>query len=231
MKHPQHILAFDKKAFGIDGLEGLIKLPAKAFFEAAGNSLFIGRREELEKDERFGQALPYIVLYRKASALQTSPRVFVYQRTKKVGEERLAGNLSIGTGGHMDLADVVMGSNSIIDILATFARGIARELNEEIAFKHAESLNSLSFDQVRSAHPECFPKFVGMINDTSNAVGRVHYGCVFALEVPEKYVPLCKEEELTTIGMALPSEVLARGEGALENWSQLLLSDFGFITE
>lgn len=230
MKHPQHILAFDKKAFGIEGFEGLISMAPKTFFESATHSLFIGRREELEKDERFGQVLPYIVLYRRPNELQTSPRVFTYQRTNKVGEQRLAGNLSIGTGGHMDLADVVMQNNSVIDIVATFARGIARELNEEIAFRHAESLNILSFDQVRGAHPEFFPKFVGMINDTSNAVGRVHYGCVFALEVPEKYAPQCREEELTTIGMTIPAETLGRGEGALENWSQLLLQDFDFIT-
>lgn len=230
MKHPQHILAFDKKAFGIEPLAGFIKMTPRTFFESASRSLFIGRREELEQDERFGQALPYIVLFQRANEFQTSPRVFAYQRTKKVGEQRLAGNLSVGLGGHMDLSDVAM-QDSAIDILLTFARSIARELNEELVFKHPGSGNMLSYDQVRSNQTDMFPKFVGLINDTTNAVGRVHYGCVMAMEIPVGYEPRCKEEELTTIGWSLPSETLALGEGALENWSQLVLENFELITQ
>jgi predicted NUDIX family phosphoesterase len=230
MKHPQHILAFDKKAFGIDPLEGFVLMPPKEFFERAQRSLFIGRREELEKDERFGQALPYVVMYQRPNQFQTSPRVFTYQRTKKVGEERLAGALSVGGGGHVDIADVAL-SGSVIDVVLTFARAIAREMNEEFVFKSAKSHNMLGYDTVRSTHKDFFPKFVGLINDTSNAVGRVHFGMVMAVEVPEGFEPRCKEEELETIGWTLPSETLALGEGALENWSRIVLENFDWVTQ
>jgi predicted NUDIX family phosphoesterase len=230
MKHPQHILAFEKATFGIEPLSGFIQMPPKELFESAGKSLFIGRRAELETDERFGQALPYIVMYQRPTEFQTSPRVFTYQRTTKVGEERLAGALSVGGGGHVDIADVAL-NGSVIDVVLTFARAIARELNEEFVFKHPGSHNMLSFDQVRATHTDFFPKFVGLINDTSNAVGRVHYGMVMAMEVPHGFEPRCREEELTTIGWTLPSETLALGEGALENWSQLVLENFDLITK
>ena len=138
MKHPQHILAFEKATFGIEPLSGFIQMPPKAFFESAGKSLFIGRRAELETDERFGQALPYVVMYQRPTEFQTSPRVFTYQRTTKVGEERLAGALSVGGGGHVDIADVAL-NGSVIDVVLTFARAIARELNEEFSFKHPGS--------------------------------------------------------------------------------------------
>jgi predicted NUDIX family phosphoesterase len=227
MKHPQHILAFDKRGFNFDGMEGLITMSPKTFFESAAACLFIGRREELEADERFGQVLPYIVLYqRHADRFQ----VFVYQRTKKVGEQRLAGLMSVGTGGHVDLFDVVA-KDSVIDFIATMAGAIARELNEEVGFIHNATNDALSFDQLRAAETErpLFPTFAGIIKDDSNSVGRVHFGVVMAMEIPAGYSPQCIEDELTTVGMVEPHAALAKGEGAFENWSKIVLENIGVI--
>lgn len=232
MKHPQHILAFDKSAFGINGLEGFVRIAPKQFFESAGKSLFIGRRAELESDERFGQVLPYIVLWTK---LSSGTKVFAYQRTKKVGEERLAGAISVGTGGHVDLLDVRSDDNSVIDIVTTFAVAIARELNEEIGFAYEES-RELTFDAMRTAvaaqeNRNIFPRFAGMINDPSNEVGRVHYGCVFSLEIPRGYLPFCREEELESIGLVDPGLTLAIDSKSnhLENWSRIVLQNIDLI--
>jgi len=219
IKHPQHILAFDKKYFGIEGLEGFIHITPKQFFERAYQSLFIGRREELEKDERFGQALPYVVMYQKNSDGRLA--IFAYQRTKKVGEQRLAGAISVGTGGHMDLADIRMSDNSVIDLVSTFAVAVARELNEEVLFD--SGVGRLTFDEMRQrAQQSVFPKVAGMIIDSSNEVGRVHYGVILAMQIPEGFVPVCAEQELTTIGMAHPETLLV---DQMENWSKIVIEN------
>jgi predicted NUDIX family phosphoesterase len=246
MKHPQHILAVDKARFGLGDLGPLVMMSPKSFFEALTASLFIGRREELEKDERFAQVLPYIVL--RKTAVDGSLTVLEYQRTSKVGERRLAGKHSIGTGGHVDLADVRMDDKSVIDVVGTIAVATARELNEEIAFHHPETNQTFGFDELRHGvrtkyGPEGFdfqlppqplhPRFCGVINDLSDAVGRVHMGCVFAVDVPPYLDPFCREEELVTIGMRSIEQIKGPGESTfgsnLENWSRLLVEDPAFI--
>lgn len=60
------------------------------------------RRGWCEKDTRYVQLLPYIVFYKKVGKRY---QIFVYQRGKGVGEERLAGGCSIGIGGHINPLD------------------------------------------------------------------------------------------------------------------------------
>ena len=229
IKHPQHILACDKALFG-DIAEGFSTLTPKEFFERVTQSLFIGRREELEKDERFGQILPYVVLWQRVGTGRM--KVFVYQRTKKVGEQRLAGALSIGLGGHVDLQDVLMvDKSSVVDVVATMALTISRELNEEcLFFRSNNAEDKLTYDELRAKFVDVnivvFPKFCGVINDTSNEVGRVHFGFVFAQEIPPGFEPTCREEELSTVGMVDVDLAAGKGEGVMESWSQIVLANF-----
>ncbi|BAQ02661.2 hypothetical protein [Ralstonia phage RSL2] len=60
------------------------------------------RRGWCETDSRYIQLLPYIVFYKKIGKRY---RIFVYQRGKGVGEERLAMNCSVGVGGHINPLD------------------------------------------------------------------------------------------------------------------------------
>jgi predicted NUDIX family phosphoesterase len=228
MKHGQHIVAFDKHAFGYNDdfrtedpnpvAEGFNHLSSKDFWERVTRSFFIGRRHELEQDERFAQFLPYVVLWRKGE--NETKDVFVYQRTKKVGEERLAGNSSIGMGGHVDLRDVAYNPDSVVDVLMTAALAISRELNEELVFTTPTGVD-VDFDHMRSHHV-IFPKFAGYINDMSNEVGRVHGGCVFTLEVPAGYEAACKEEELVTVGFTPLAAVNVQN---MESWSLIVLEN------
>jgi len=240
IKHAGHILAFDKERFGMGQLGPLVSMNPKSFFEAAYASLFIGRRHELETDERFGQFLPYVILRRIAQ--DGSVTLFEYQRTKKVGEDRLGGKKSFGVGGHVDLADVWIDDNSVIDVVATTAHAIAREMNEEILFRldpqdPVESI-TITFDEARYGKAKSgerefefernslVPIFHGIINDLSDPVGRVHFGCVFTIDIPAYLEPMCRESELITIGMRPVSDI--SGDD-LENWSRLLLNDIDFL--
>jgi predicted NUDIX family phosphoesterase len=231
MKHAGHILAFDKERFGMGQLGPLVSMHPKSFFEAAYASLFVGRRHELETDERFGQFLPYVVLRRIDAAGTVS--LFEYQRTNKVGEDRLGGKFSVGAAGHIDLLDVRIDDGSVIDVVATTAHAIAREMNEEILFTFAESSVDLTFDEVRMGKEgldfernSLVPKFHGVINDMSDAVGRVHFGCVFTIDIPAEFEPKCREAELITIGMR-PVEEIAKDD--LENWSRLIVNEIAFL--
>lgn len=226
MKHGQHILAFDKARFGIDGLEGFVVMQAKAFFESAYNSLFIGRRAELETDLRFGQLLPYVVLWRKTP---TGPQAFVYQRMSTVGEQRLAGKMSVGAAGHVDLADVIH-KESVIDIVGTLASAVSRELNEEIGFRVPDALAPMTFNEFRIKYGQpTFPKFAGLINDNGDEVGKYHYGVVLGYEIPDGYEPVCLEQELSTVGMVPVALALEKGGDQLERWSQIVLQNFDRI--
>jgi predicted NUDIX family phosphoesterase len=192
MKHPQHIVAFYKEAFGLV-LGGISPMNFVEFIDRAEESFFIGRRHELELNEAFGQALPYIVLY-------NSHGVFTYQRTAKVGENRLVGKYSIGIGGHIDAGDVKFKAHSIINVVETLASAARRELDEELVFSYNEH-EQFSFSELDPVvRTSMAPQFVGVINDTSNEVGRVHYGMLMTMRVPDMFAIRCREEELTTLG-------------------------------
>jgi predicted NUDIX family phosphoesterase len=214
MKHPQYIVAFHKKQFGEVG-DGITPMGIADLKERAERSLFIGRRHELEINEEFGQALPYVVVMNDTG-------IFTYRRTAKVGEQRLAGNYSIGIGGHIDANDVKFSDASIIHPLATIAAAITRELNEELVLTKDGVDLSLE-DLAPAVQQGMYPHMLGIINDTSNEVGRVHYGILMSIRIPDGFTVRCREEELETVGLIQKPEST---EG-YENWSKLVL-DFLF---
>ena len=218
MKHPQHILAFHKGQFCQAGAlqNGFNFLEQPDFLRRAQASLWIGQREGLEQNEAFGQLLPYVVLY---SFHEGELRFFTYQRGKGVGESRLAGNFSIGIGGHVDLEDI-QSKNSVIDVLGTINNAMAREVEEEIKFSDGLG-NELK--------PQLKPVFFGVINDETDPVGRVHYGALYGIKVPHDIVVECREEELVTIGMlnrAQLSGLHTTTGKRLENWSLIVGKEY-----
>lgn len=70
--------------------------------EAVYLALNFIKRGWCEKDTRYIQPLPYIVFFKKVKGKY---KIFVYQRGKGVGEERLALGCSIGVGGHINPID------------------------------------------------------------------------------------------------------------------------------
>lgn len=212
MKHPQHILAFYKEAFGMV-LGGITPMTLADFLERAHQSLMVGRRHELEMNEAFGQVLPYVVLHNDGG-------IFTYQRTSKVGEQRLAGNYSVGIGGHIDASDVQFSKPSVIAVVDTLTGAMRRELDEELVFSYNDS-EQFAFSELDPVvRLSMAPQFVGIINDTSNEVGRVHYGLLFTMRVPNMLAVRCREDELATIGFLSPDTDVAT---SYENWSDLAI--------
>lgn len=165
--------------------------------------MILGQREALEKDPSYRQVLPYVVM---AKTEDGKTKVFAYRRGKGVGEARLSGNVSIGIGGHIDLADVVV-EGSVVDTMGTILKSMSRELGEEVVLQDAgESLELGS---------------LGILLDNSNDVGKVHMGMVILATLPEGADAECREEELETLGFMTPQELLDSGL-PLENWTRIL---------
>lgn len=216
MKHPQHIIAFDKERFGLLK-NGFNFMNLQDMLAAAQRSLILGRRAELETDERYGQMLPYIVLY--GDAEDGGVQFFAYQRGKGIGEDRLLGNWSVGLGGHVDFGDVQQ-KNSVIDVLGTINNAMVRELEEEVLF---------SDSQGAEIKPNLKPVFFGVINDLRDPVGAVHYGLLYGIKLPAGVAVSCREVELEAKGFYSAKQLAMdekNGHLKLEGWTQLALAEY-----
>lgn len=211
---PEFIVAVKTAALDNQNLDGidqsLYLLQVHELMPHLESSLILGQREALESDETHRQLLPYIVLTKNFDGVT---KYFAYRRGKGIGESRLQGNVSIGIGGHIDMADV-QHAGSILDPMRTIISSIQRELNEEVLF------NSNSGEDIDLSFSS-----LGALVDNSNAVGRVHLGLVFHAHLGENGDATCAEEELETLGWFTGAELLDSGL-PLENWTQILCLHF-----
>lgn len=207
----ESILAVSSQVLIERGLTGedqsLYQLQVQDFLPHIHHGLILGQREALEKDETYRQLLPYVVLTKQFG---DTLKFFAYRRGKGVGEARLSGNVSIGVGGHIDMADIVADS-SILNAMGTVVRSVQRELEEEIDFSTT----------VEGADSDIRFNSIGAIVDNSNSVGKVHLGLAFTALLSENTEAKCAEEELETLGWFTAAELLDSGL-PLENWTQIL---------
>ena len=124
--------------------------------------------------------------------------VFHYTRGGSGGEARLHAKMSLGVGGHISREDGDAGE-------IAYDAGMRREIEEEVDL-------SAGFTQ----------SLVGLINDDSNAVGKVHFGLVHLFELDAPQVRP-REESIQETGFAPPSR-LVRDSGRFETWSQIVLT-------
>lgn len=124
--------------------------------------------------------------------VRDGPRYFLMQRTRGGADARLHDLWSIGVGGHVNPADGgIMG-------------GLLREWREEI-----------------EARFEPQPRFVGLLNDDTTEVGRVHLGVVFAADAAKR--PLAIRETSKLSGAFATADQVRAVADRLETWSQLVL--------
>jgi predicted NUDIX family phosphoesterase len=149
-------------------------------------------RSEVEDDPGYKQIIPYVVFRCDGS-------VFCYTRGKSQGEARLHRLRSLGVGGHVSEEDAQGGKD-----LDAYEAAMRRELDEEVAV----------------ASPGRSRR-VGLINDDSTPVGRVHLGVVHLFELEQPNVT-AREEGLAEAGFFPLSRVLTfRHE--FETWSQICI--------
>ena len=128
--------------------------------------------------------------------VQCGDRFLSIQRTTKQTESRLHNKYSVGVGGHINNTDTASGS--------VIEAGMRRELNEEISIP-----GEMSCD------------LVGIINDDSTEVARVHTGFVFLLKTSSPDFQVM-EIDHHQAQWRTTKELIALGD-QLESWSQLVL--------
>lgn len=186
------------------------------------------RREELERSTNplpYRHYATYAIITR--NDLVEGRKYFVYQRGKGVGEARLAGDFSIGIGGHIDFVDAVHDDEFSFD--ATITTAVIRELLEEVRGVEINPHGGGSFPSRMSRY--WFEQSVGQVRnnlfgyllDDSNEVGKRHVGLVWILDLGN-FVEndiVCSEANLITVGWKTTNEI--RGMEKVESWSKILL--------
>jgi predicted NUDIX family phosphoesterase len=123
--------------------------------------------------------------------------LFLFQRTAAGREPRLHGKISIGVGGHINRSDVE-GAADPVDA------GLRRELEEELRIG----------GQWRA-------RLVGVLNDDTNPVGRVHFGLVHVVDAASPDIAVRESDRLT--GRLAGAGEVRDLYGRMETWSQLIL--------
>ncbi len=170
---------------------------------------FFVPRPEAEDNPAWKQPIPYCLVTQ-------GEQLFTVRRTRGQSERRLHGLWSIGLGGHVQAED--RGSGPL------FENSLRRELEEELAIPGLDRLQ---------------PRFLGLLNDDSNPVGRVHVGLVYRLEVPSPRAPgseplssvprqksvRIRETSKMTGGFRslVGSQNLWQDRSRFETWSRILL--------
>jgi len=159
-------------------------------------------RNEVEENPAYKQIIPYILV----SHNDRGHKYFLLSlRTKKQSETRLHNKYSLGQGGHVNESDFMTAAsggapkNAILE-------GLKRELREEFVLA-----------------PEYGCAAIGLINDNSTPVGRVHLGLAYELRVASKFLEVTKAEKDQREAWYLDAEQLAPYYPQMESWSQILM--------
>ena len=122
---------------------------------------------------------------------------FMTKRLNKQKERRLHGMLSLGIGGHIEPIDKK--DNIIME-------GLKREISEEI---------NITYNWP--------PKFLGIINDDENDVGKVHLGLAYEIEAINNDISV-KEKDKMEGRWVTPDEINELYEN-LESWSKIIFKN------
>lgn len=174
---------------------GVVRDPQRTIYTQLLEALRFDERDVLERDPSRKQLIPYI-------ALSCGDALWLMRRATAQREARLHGKRSLGVGGHLDAKDARHDTGQ--DAIVTCAQ---RELFEEV---HLEGW---------TREPGAL-RYVGLLNDDRDEVGRVHLGVLFVLELPQGVQVRVREVEKMT-GEWVEREAIE--PAGLETWSLLLL--------
>jgi predicted NUDIX family phosphoesterase len=173
-------------------------LADRRYFATLSEATFLDRAAA-EEDESFRQIIPYLVL-------RGPTGLFSYARTTRGGEQRLHNLRSIGVGGHVNPEDLPDG----LPLLAGSPEaGLVKAAGRELAVETV-------------GLPGADLSWLGFIRDNAAAVARVHFGVVFAVDLPHEGVRLSDEGKMADARFDTLSD-LVRERDRYEGWSRLVI--------
>jgi predicted NUDIX family phosphoesterase len=125
---------------------------------------------------------------------------FLLQRKNTQSEQRLHNKLSIGVGGHINPSEEAHGNDLIKD-------GLTREINEEL--------------HIAAGYGE---RLIGLINDDTTEVGRVHLGVLFEIDSQSFDVSVRETSKMDGEWVAIGR--LQEDYDRLETWSQIVYDSY-----
>jgi predicted NUDIX family phosphoesterase len=193
----ENVLVFPRSLFeqlgGFQGFNSNVNRYLPVILNIKNNRFMA--RSQAETNPDFKQIIPYVVITDGKSVLH-------YVRGKKAGEQRLVAKGSVGIGGHINDEDHTLFAFG----MQAFQDAVKREVCEELAIQGEFN-----------ARP------VGLINDDSTEVGRVHFGIVHVLFCTPEQVK--KNEQVITQVEFIPIDELKVKREQMESWSQLCLDN------
>lgn len=179
------------------------KINMMDFIETMSLRCFSQLRAEAEIDTNSRQIIPYVVIRKRIENVD-----YVYATTRLKGDSRLKGQVSIGTGGHIDISDIVMDKdfNFKINMYDTIENCIVRELQEETTLTNVKKwlFNNLELND--------------MFIDNRSEVSKVHLCLLFVLDLPcDVNIEIREVDKLEGEWICLED---VKNIKKLENWSE-----------
>ena len=170
---------------------GFIDVDLERYLNIISSQFEFRRRGDVEEDPAFQQIIPYVV-FRHGS------RYFLTKRLKESSEKRLRHLYSLGVGGHINRADISdrPGADPVIE-------GLRREFEEEVVYEGSWT-----------------HRMIGLLNDDSNDVSRVHLAVVFEVTGDRPQIAIRETTKLD--GELLSLEEMKIYYLDMESWSQLI---------
>jgi predicted NUDIX family phosphoesterase len=170
---------------------GFIDSDLDRYLEVIASRHQFRRRGDVEEDPSFQQIIPYVVF-------RHGDRRFLTRRLKDSSEKRLRHLYSLGVGGHINREDIsdVPGTDPLVE-------GLRREFAEEVVYEG------------NWTH-----RMIGLLNDDSNEVSRVHLAVVFEVVGDRPDISIRETGKLD--GELLTLEEMKIYYLDMESWSQLI---------
>ncbi len=187
----EHILVVRRSVlFPNESWQGIKKVDFDHYIHIIGHQKEFYPRTIMEHNPIYKQIIPYLIF-------EHNNKFFLMQRKANASEVRLQNKYSLGIGGHIRKEDLdTTGVNPIFD----WAK---REFHEEIEYNGSLEIEPL-----------------GILNDDSNDVGKVHLGFVFLLHGNSDQISI--KSELKS-GLLVPLSACLPFKNAMESWSQFAL--------
>lgn len=160
-KNDEKVLVVKSETIFKDGIwQGLLCDNLVYYLDLINKNYEFKRRGDVEENNSYQQIIPYVLF-------KFENKYFLYKYLPRAGEQRLVNTYQLGIGGHINKIDVNRGEN-VLDV------GMMREWQEEVDYKG----NILS------------KKLIGIINDDSKPVEKVHLGLVYLFEgdIPDIFI-------------------------------------------
>lgn len=146
-------------------------------------------RDLVEENEDYKQIIPYAIIRSK------DDKILRYIRGVSGGEARLHNLYSIGIGGHVDVLENDVPRVGLVHLAAS------REIEEEVGVVPIKL------------------SVVGLVNDDSNSVGRVHLGVVYEVYLDN----ISAVEDCIEGAVFVEPGLLKEDREHFERWSQIAI--------